>query len=126
MDAPRVPVPPPRGIQVPRAILALLCIAGICTACMSPIASPPSSEPGSTDIASAGPKPPSSADPAAADMVMKVVADTMASDHLKAVIVRVTVDGKEILTQASGESATVPSPSPTSPRCCCNSSTRRR
>ncbi|WP_433280446.1 serine hydrolase domain-containing protein [Pseudonocardia xinjiangensis] len=73
---------------------------------MSPIASSPSSAPGSTDIASAGPNPPSSTDPAAAAMVMKVVAETMASDHLKAAIVSVTVDGREIVTQAVGESMT--------------------
>jgi CubicO group peptidase (beta-lactamase class C family) len=35
---------------------------------------------------------------------MKVVKDTMAEAHLKAVIVRVTIDGREIVTQAVGES----------------------
>jgi CubicO group peptidase (beta-lactamase class C family) len=45
-----------------------------------------------------------SVDPAKADMVMKVVKDTMAKAHLKAVIVRVTIDGKEIVTQAVGDS----------------------
>ncbi len=43
---------------------------------------------------------------AKADAVMRVVRDTMAQAHLKAVIVRVTVDGKEIVTQALGESMT--------------------
>jgi CubicO group peptidase (beta-lactamase class C family) len=106
MDVPCVPTPPPGGVRLPRAILALLCLAGICASCMSPIGSSPSSSPGSTDIASAVPNPPPSADPAAADMVMKVVAETMARDHLKAAIVRVTVDGREIVTQAAGESMT--------------------
>ncbi len=41
-----------------------------------------------------------------ADKVTKVVEDNMAKRHLKAVIVRVTVDGKEILTRAFGESMT--------------------
>jgi CubicO group peptidase (beta-lactamase class C family) len=47
-----------------------------------------------------------SADPAKAQAVMKIVRDTMSQKHLKAAIVRVTVDGKEIVTQARGESMT--------------------
>ncbi len=50
--------------------------------------------------------PASTADPAKADAVMKIVRDTMAEAHLKAVIVRVTVDGKEVLTRAVGDSMT--------------------
>jgi CubicO group peptidase (beta-lactamase class C family) len=46
------------------------------------------------------------ADPAKADAVMAIVADTMAEAHLKAVIVRVTVDGKEVVTRAAGDSMT--------------------
>jgi CubicO group peptidase (beta-lactamase class C family) len=45
-------------------------------------------------------------DQAKADAVMKIVHDTMAQAHLKAAIVRVTVDGKEVVTQAVGESMT--------------------
>lgn len=37
---------------------------------------------------------------------MKIVRDTMAESHLKAVLVRITVDGKEVVTQALGESMT--------------------
>jgi len=37
---------------------------------------------------------------------MKIVRDTMAQAHLKSVIARVTVDGKEIVTQAVGDSMT--------------------
>jgi CubicO group peptidase (beta-lactamase class C family) len=56
---------------------------------------------------SSHPGPPAgSADPAEADTVMRVVHDFMAQAHLKAVIVRVTVDGKEIVTQAVGDSIT--------------------
>ena len=52
---------------------------------------------------SSHPGPPAgSADPAEADTVMRVVHDFMAQAHLKAVIVRVTVDGKEIVTQEIG------------------------
>jgi len=46
------------------------------------------------------------ADPAKADAVMAIVRDTMAEKHVKAVIVRVTVDGKEVLTRAVGDSMT--------------------
>jgi CubicO group peptidase (beta-lactamase class C family) len=47
---------------------------------------------------------PGSTDPASADAVMTIVRDTMAEAHLKAVVVRVTVDGKEVLTRAVGDS----------------------
>ena len=50
--------------------------------------------------------PTSSADNPKADAVMRIVRDTMAQANLKAVIVRVTVDGKEVVTQALGESMT--------------------
>ncbi|ORW03975.1 serine hydrolase domain-containing protein [Mycobacterium kyorinense] len=55
---------------------------------------------------SQAPAPPSSADPAKAQAVLKVVRDTMAQAHLKAALVRVTMAGKEIVTQALGESMT--------------------
>jgi CubicO group peptidase (beta-lactamase class C family) len=41
-----------------------------------------------------------------ADAVMQIVRDYMAEAHLKAVIVKVTVDGAEIVTAAEGESMT--------------------
>src|SRR3984957_18303313 len=50
--------------------------------------------------------PPDSADHAKADAVMRVVQNFMTQAHLKAVIVRVTLDGKEIVTQAVGDSMT--------------------
>jgi CubicO group peptidase (beta-lactamase class C family) len=50
--------------------------------------------------------PTSTTDSAKADAVMRIVRDTMAQAHLKAVIVRVTIDGKEVVTQAVGESMT--------------------
>ncbi len=50
--------------------------------------------------------PASTADPAKADAVMAIVRDTMAEAHLKAVIVRVTVDGREVVTRAVGDSMT--------------------
>jgi CubicO group peptidase (beta-lactamase class C family) len=50
--------------------------------------------------------PTSTTDSAKADAVMRIVGDTMAQEHLRAVIVRVTVDGKEVVTRALGESMT--------------------
>jgi CubicO group peptidase (beta-lactamase class C family) len=70
--------------------LPLLCVLGLLTACGGPVNSPPVT----------------STDSAKADAVLKIVKDTMAERHLKAVIVRVTVDGKEVLTQAVGDSMT--------------------
>ena len=69
-------------------ILPLLCVLLI--GCAGPLTSPPAASP----------------DRAKADAVLKIVRDTMAQRHLKAVIVRVTVDGREVLTQAVGESIT--------------------
>src|SRR6478735_12476177 len=48
----------------------------------------------------------STTDTAKADAVMRIVRDTMAQEHLRSVIVRVTIDGKEVVTQAVGESMT--------------------
>jgi CubicO group peptidase (beta-lactamase class C family) len=47
-----------------------------------------------------------SADKAKADAVMRVLNNFMTQAHLKAAIVRVTVDGKEVVTQAVGDSMT--------------------
>jgi CubicO group peptidase (beta-lactamase class C family) len=52
------------------------------------------------------PAPPNSADTAKSDAVMRVVRNFMTQAHLRAVILRVTVDGKEIVTQAVGDSMT--------------------
>jgi CubicO group peptidase (beta-lactamase class C family) len=52
------------------------------------------------------PAPPNAADTAKSDAVMRVVRNFMTQAHLRAVILRVTVDGKEIVTQAVGDSMT--------------------
>jgi len=52
------------------------------------------------------PPSPSTTDTSKAEAVMRAVHATMASEHLKAVIVRVTVDGQEVVTEAVGESMT--------------------
>src|SRR4051794_14004469 len=73
-----------RGMPVVRRFLALLCAVATITSC-APGALPPES-------------PTSTADTTKADAVMRIVRDTMAQAHLKAVIVRATIDGKEVVT----------------------------
>lgn len=68
-----------------RAVLATACAVLVVTACAAP-ARP--------------------ADDTAARAVMDIVRDTMADAHLKAVIVRVTEDGRDVVTSAVGESMT--------------------
>jgi CubicO group peptidase (beta-lactamase class C family) len=75
-----------------RRLLAALCVLVLLSGCA------PGALPSET--------PTSGTDNAKADAVMRIVRDTMAQAHLKAVIVRVTVDGKEVVTQAVGESMT--------------------
>jgi CubicO group peptidase (beta-lactamase class C family) len=72
-------------------LIAVVCTAALLAGCA------PGALPGQT-------APPT--DTAKADAVMRIVGDTMAQAHLKAVIVRVTVNGKEIVTRAAGESIT--------------------
>lgn len=50
--------------------------------------------------------PPALGPAAKADAVLRVVRDFMGQAHLRAVIVRVTVNGREVLTQALGDSMT--------------------
>ncbi|HEX9177957.1 MAG TPA: serine hydrolase domain-containing protein [Mycobacterium sp.] len=69
-------------------LLPLLCV--LLVGCGAPLTAPPTASP----------------DKAKAEAVLKIVRDTMAERHLKAVIVRVTVGGKEVLTQAVGDSMT--------------------
>ena len=47
-----------------------------------------------------------STDPALAAQIMTVVNDAVQADHLRAVLVKVTVDGQQIVRQAVGESMT--------------------
>ncbi len=75
-----------------RHLLAVIAVLAALTGC-TPAALPPQS-------------PATTTDPAKAEAVMRIVRATMAQAHLKAVIVRVTVDGKEVVTQAVGESMT--------------------
>ena len=73
-----------------RLVAALLCAVALLTACMS-AESPTSGVPITQSKA---------------DAVMRIVRDTMARAHLKSVLVRVTVDGKELVKRAVGDSMT--------------------
>ncbi len=61
---------------------------------------------GSSGSSSDSPTSAASADPEKAAAIERIVEDLMASKHLKAVIVRVTQDGDEVITKAFGESQT--------------------
>lgn len=76
------------ALAAARRLLPLLC--ALLVGCAAPLTPPPAASPAS----------------AKADAVRRIVRDTMSQRHLKAVIVRITVDGKEVLTEAVGESMT--------------------
>lgn len=75
-----------------RCLAATLCSVLLLTACTPPSLTPRQTTP--------------DGESATADAVMRIVRDTMAQAHLKAVIVRVTVDGREVVTEAVGDSMT--------------------
>ncbi len=50
--------------------------------------------------------PPTTTAAAEAETVLQIVHDTMAAQHLKSAIVRVTIDGKDVVTAAMGDSMT--------------------
>jgi CubicO group peptidase (beta-lactamase class C family) len=77
-----------------RRLLVALCVLALTAGCS------PGAAPDESPTTKAG------SDNAKADAVMSAVRDVMASEHLKAAIVRVTVDGQEIVTEALGESMT--------------------
>ncbi|MDQ2637061.1 MAG: beta-lactamase family protein, partial [Actinomycetota bacterium] len=79
-------------MSVGKRVFALICVLALLPACA------PGAPPTQTTTTTAGAN--------KSDAVMRIVADTMAAKHLKAVIVRVTVDGKEVVTKAVGESMT--------------------
>jgi CubicO group peptidase (beta-lactamase class C family) len=75
-----------------RSCIALVVMLAV-AACTSPQNPPMAPEPARTP-----------ATPAQAETVARIVRETMTSEHLRSAIVRVTVDGKELVNMASGES----------------------
>jgi CubicO group peptidase (beta-lactamase class C family) len=97
-----------RGMTTSRRLLAIVSasilltvLASGCTvAGADPAVTPQPSE--STTPSDAG----SGADPESADAIMEIVREHMEEAHLRAVIVRVSVDGQDIVRSAEGESMT--------------------
>ena len=88
-------------------VLVFACTLGLLAGCTATGAAP-SSPPGpdATTTPAADREDIQTSYPEKAEAVLKIVRDYMEEAHLKAVIVRVTVDGEEILTAAEGESMT--------------------
>ena len=80
------------GMPTLRRLSAATCMLAVLTACAPATVDTDTSSPGT--------------DSAKADAVMRIVREAMTQDHLKAVIVRVTVDGNEVVTDAVGDSMT--------------------
>lgn len=74
-----------------RRLVATVSATVLLSACAAPAQTPTSQPP---------------TDTAKVDAVTRVVEETMVREHLEAVIVRVTIDGRELLTRAFGESMT--------------------
>ena len=94
-----------RGAFVGR-VAVVCCTLGLLAACTSGGGSPtasPSSVPSTESDAS---EQVTGDDAVKADAIMQIVRDYMEEAHLKAVIVKVSVDGAEIVTAAEGESMT--------------------
>jgi CubicO group peptidase (beta-lactamase class C family) len=89
-----------------RLALSLACVVGlVAVSTWTSNASPMSSSTRSgSGTAARGPG--LSGEPSQADAVRQIVRDTMAEQHLRAVILRVSVNGKNVLTDAFGESVT--------------------
>jgi CubicO group peptidase (beta-lactamase class C family) len=81
-------------MPVLRRLLVALCAIALTAGCTPGV---PPAEPPATGA---------NVDNAKADAVMRAVREAIADEHLKAVIVRVTVDGQEVVTDAVGESMT--------------------
>lgn len=88
---------PRSGMTFSGRLCAVVSILAVALVGCAPTGHPPGAAP-------AGPL--SAADAAKATAVVNVVRDTMTQAHLKAAIVRVTIGGTEILTQAFGDSMT--------------------
>lgn len=96
-----------RPVPALGSIVVFACTLGLLAACTSG-GTPPTSSPG-PDPATSSPDSGGefqTSDRVKADAIMEIVRDYMEEAHLRAVILRVTVDGEEIVTAAEGESMT--------------------
>lgn len=83
-----------RGVGIVAAVLGVVLLAG----CFGPPQQRPTTPAATAESGSA--------DPAKAATITQIVQTQMAQAHLKSVIIRVSVDGKDIIRQAFGESMT--------------------
>ena len=104
-----------RARAVPLLIITCLALIGACSGSGSSTATstqqvsssgPATSGSAAGATSSADSTQSASADPAQAAAILDLVEQEMQTGHLRSVIVRVTVDGKEIITKAYGESMT--------------------
>ena len=88
-----------------RRVLGLVGLAAVVAGCTSAQAAPSGTAAGSGG-ASRTPASAASADPVKAADVRSIIRTAMDTYKLKAVIVRVTIDGKDVITEAFGDSMT--------------------
>src|SRR4029453_13929196 len=93
------------GIKITRGIVVVLCGIGLLAGCTSTNSTAPPPSPGTSARPTTN-APGFSAKPTPEAAVDKTVQNAIKERHLRAVIVRVLVDGKEIITRAYGESMT--------------------
>jgi CubicO group peptidase (beta-lactamase class C family) len=86
-----------------RRIVVVACAVGLLASCSS---SSSGSSGSTASSASSGSGASTSVDPALAASIDKVVLDNISRRHLRAAIVRVSIDGKEVITKAYGDSMT--------------------
>jgi CubicO group peptidase (beta-lactamase class C family) len=89
----------------------MVCALGLAAACTSTATDSSSTRSSTVATTNASPGTATrgtvaSTDPTKADAVNRVIEENIEKRHLRSVIVRVTIDGKEILTRAYGESMT--------------------
>ena len=97
------------GMILWRKFLLVVCGVGLIAGCTATNdagpASPPGSSPGTAPATAANGTVPS-ADPAQEAAITKLIEDEIDARHLRSVIVKVSVDGQEIITKAFGDSMT--------------------
>jgi CubicO group peptidase (beta-lactamase class C family) len=89
-----------------RLALLLACVVGLVAVSTWTSNASPMSSSARSGSGTAARGPGLSREPSQGDAVRQIVRETMAEQHLKAVIVRVSVNGKNVLTDAFGESVT--------------------
>jgi CubicO group peptidase (beta-lactamase class C family) len=94
-------------MRIKRNLVGLVFGAGLVAGCTTTSSVPPSAAPGSTTVAgSTTPGSVPSADPAQQAAIVAKIQQDMQDQHLRSVIVEASVDGKQVIRQAFGDSMT--------------------